>query len=231
MKVMLLAAGKGTRMRPLTETRPKPLLEVAGRSLIEHQIARLADAGFHDLVINHAWLGQQLEDSLGDGSRLGVQIRWSPEGEPLETAGGIARALPLLGTRPFAIVNADIWTNYSFAGLRTALRSGDLAHLVLVPNPAHHPQGDFCIDAGGRLGARGAAPAYTYSGIAVFDPALFQNLPAPRHPLLPLLQHAIATGRASGELHRGDWVDVGTPERLANLDATVRATGSLLPEK
>ena len=225
MKAMLLAAGKGARMRPLTETTPKPLLSAGGCSLIEHQIRRLAAAGFRDLVINHAWLGQQLEDSLADGASLGVRIRWSPEGEPLETAGGIARALPLLGADPFVVANADIWTDYSYARLRGRLQPGDLVHLVLVPNPDHHPGGDFSLDAAGRLRPADAGAAYTYSGIAVFAPELFRDLPAPRYPLLPLLQQAIAEGRASAELHGGGWMDIGTPERLATLDAMLAGLG------
>lgn len=231
MKVLLLAAGKGTRMLPLTATTPKPLLRAGRYSLIEHQIRKLRAQGFRELVINHAWLGLQLEQSLGDGSGLGVHISWSPEGEPLETAGGIVRALPLLGKEPFAVVNADIWTDYSFARLRTALAPADLIHLVLVPNPPHHPAGDFTVDDAGRLGLRetGAAsrPTFTYSGIGVYHPALFAGLADGSRPLLPLLKQAIAAGRASGELAVGDWIDVGTPERLAALDQRLQdAPGS-----
>lgn len=220
MKTMLLAAGKGTRMLPLTATTPKPLLKAGGRSLVEHQIRKLQAAGFHEFVINHAWLGAQLEAALGDGASLGVSIRWSPEGEPLETAGGILHALPLLGTAPFVLVNADVWTAYPFARLRTALASGDLVHLVLVPNPAHHPAGDFGLNDAGRLVPRDMTdgPTYTYSGIAVFAPALFASLAPGKAPLLPLLKQAMAAGRASGEFFAGEWVDVGTPERLAELD-------------
>ncbi|MGV3590749.1 MAG: N-acetylmuramate alpha-1-phosphate uridylyltransferase MurU [Gammaproteobacteria bacterium] len=221
MKAMLLAAGKGTRMLPLTATTPKPLLKAGGRSLIEHQILKLKAAGFGEFVINHAWLGAQIEQALGDGSALGVSIAWSREDEPLETAGGIVRALPLLGREPFAIVNADIWTDYPFARLHHALGAGDLAHLVLVQNPEHHPRGDFVLETG-RLRADPDAPRHTYSGIAVFDPELFAGLSDGKAPLLPLLQKAIALERASGEYFTGDWLDVGTPQRLAALDARLR---------
>jgi len=227
MKVMLLAAGKGTRMLPLTATTPKPLLQAGGSSLIAHQICKLKQQGFSELVINHAWLGAQLEAALGDGGAFDVSIRWSPEGEPLETAGGILRALPLLGDEPFAVVNADLWTDYPFARLRGALDSGDLVHLVLVPNPAHHPTGDFRLDDIGRLhlpdrNGDVLASVFTYSGIAVFAPALFAGLAPGAHRLLPLLQQAIVAGRASGEYFGGEWMDVGTPERLAALDRQLR---------
>lgn len=220
MKAMLLAAGKGTRMLPLTATTPKPLLQAGGSSLIAHQIRKLQQQGFSELVINHAWLGAQLEATLGDGRDLGVAIRWSPEGEPLETAGGIQRALPLLGSGAFALVNADVWTDYPFARLRTALAPGDLVHLVLVPNPAHHPQGDFGLDRAGRLWLpEPGSNTYTYSGIAVLAVELFAALPPGPRRLLPLLQQAIAAGRASAEYFGGVWSDIGTPERLTALDA------------
>jgi MurNAc alpha-1-phosphate uridylyltransferase len=225
MKAMLLAAGKGTRMLPLTATTPKPLLKAGGRTLIEHQILKLKAAGFTEVVINHAWLGAQIEAALGDGSALGVNISWSREGEPLETAGGILRALPLLGAEPFALVNADIWTDYTFAQLHAALAANDLVHLVLVPNPEHHPRGDFAL-AAGRLGqAQSPAQAqrYTYSGIAVFHPQLFAGMNDGKAPLLPVLQKAIGLGRASGEVFTGDWIDVGTPQRLAALDRRLTA--------
>lgn len=217
MKAMLLAAGKGTRMLPLTATTPKPLLKAGGRSLIEHQILKLKAAGFTEFVINHAWLGAQIEAALGDGRQLGVAIQWSREGEPFETAGGIVRALPLLGMESFAIVNADVWTDYPFVKLRSALAATDLAHLVLVPNPEHHPRGDFSLSAG-RLTEAAESQRYTYSGIAVFHPQLFAGLGEGKAPLLPVLRKAIGLGRASGEIFGGDWIDVGTPERLAALD-------------
>lgn len=227
MKVLLLAAGRGKRMLPLTATTPKPLLRAGRYSLIEHQIRKLRAQGFRDLVINHAWLGAQLEQALGDGSSLGVRISWSREGEPLETAGGIVRALGLLGSEAFAVVNADIWTDYSFSRLTTALSPSDLIHLVLVPNPPHHPGGDFVLDVAGRLGLRGgdnpAGPCFTYSGIGVYHPELFAGLADGSRPLLPLLQAAITAGRASGEVYPGDWIDVGTPERLSALDLQLQA--------
>lgn len=223
MKVMLLAAGKGTRMLPLTQHTPKPLLQAGGRSLIEHQILKLKAAGFTEFVINHAWLGQQLEDALGDGSALGVQILWSREDEPLETAGGVIQALPLLGPEPFAVVNADIWTDFPFARLRTALEPGNLAHLVLVPNPAHNPRGDFVLTAANelKLGESETETAHTFSGIAVYHPTLFAGVSQRKYPLLPLLQHAIRERRASAELFVGEWQDIGTPERLRALDLSL----------
>jgi len=225
MKVMVLAAGKGTRMRELTQVTPKPLLRAGGRALIEHQILKLRAAGFTELVINHAWLGEQLEAALGDGSDLGVNITWSPEGEPLETAGGIAKALPLLGSEPFLVVNADIWTDCDFAALRDALKPEDMLHLVLVPNPPQHPRGDFGLSPEGRLLPRPAVPgqAYTYSGIGVFRPELFMDLPLCTYPLLPILEQCIRMGTASARLHEGEWSDIGTPERLAALDAQLAA--------
>lgn len=223
MKVMLLAAGKGTRMLPLTATTPKPLLRAGAHSLIEHQIIKLRAAGFTEFVINHAWLGAQLEQALGDGSRYGVSILWSRESEPLETAGGILQALPLLGPAPFLAVNADIWTDFPFGRLRTALIFGGLVHLVLVPNPDHHPHGDFAlVDGKLRQPPVGTIPRWTYSGIGVYNPALFTGLPAGKAPLLPLLQRAIATDDASGTIHDGEWQDIGTPERLHALDARLK---------
>lgn len=215
MRAMILAAGKGERMRPLTLHTPKPLLPVGGMPLIEHHIRALAAAGFTELVINHAWLGQQIEDYLGDGARFGVSIAFSAEGEPLETGGGIRRALSLLGEAPFLLVNGDVWTDYPFADLRRPLDG--LAHLVLVDNPAHHPAGDFRLQ-GGRAEPRGAQPGLTYSGIAVLDPALFAGCPAGAFKLAPLLVEAMGRGAVGGEHYRGQWVDVGTVERLAEIE-------------
>lgn len=221
MKAMLLAAGKGTRMLPLTEHTPKPLLKAGGISLIEHQINKLAAAGYTELVINHAWLGQQIEHALGDGTNYGVRIAWSREDEPLETAGGIIQALPLLGPNPFVVVNADIWTDFPFAALRTALHGDALAHLVLVANPEHHRKGDFRLMPSGKLAlpAQDDSPTHTYSGIAVYHPALFAGVSERKYPLLPLLKKAICTQQATGEVFHGQWLDVGTPERLQWLDA------------
>lgn len=220
MKVMLLAAGKGKRMRPLTDEVPKPLLQAGGKSLIVHQIEKLVAAGFHDFVINHAWLGEQLEKELGDGSKYSINISWSREVEPLETAGGIIKALPLLGDGPFAVVNADVWTDFPFAKLHKALLPEMQAHIVLVNNPAHHPNGDFSLSSDNVLKRRAIPlqPSYTFSGIAVYHPAFFSNVTQKSYPLLPLLEKAVAHELASAELYQGDWQDIGTPERLAALD-------------
>jgi len=221
---MLLAAGRGERMRPLTDATPKPLLEAGGQTLVVRLIERLAAAGFGDLVINHAHLGQKIEAALGDGARFGVRIRYSPEATALETAGGIAQALPLLGAEPFAAINADLHTDFPFSALHTALRGDDLAHLVLVDNPPHHPLGDFAL-ADGRVRNAGA-PMLTFSGVGVYDPALFAAITrGEKAQLAPLLRRAADAGRVSGAHFRGRWVDVGTPERLAALDAELRGAG------
>jgi len=216
---MLLAAGRGERMRPLTDTTPKPLLPVAGRPLIAWHLAALARAGVRDVVINIAWLGEQIRRALGDGAAFGVRIHYSPEPWPaLETGGGIFQALPLLGSEPFLVVNGDTWTDFDLAKLRD-LDAGSDARLVLVPNPPQHPNGDFVLQAG-RIVA-GAGPKLTYSGIGLYRPALFEGCQPGRFPLLPLLQRAIAMGRLGGVLHAGQWHDIGTPERLAALDAAL----------
>lgn len=222
MKAMILAAGKGERMRPLTLTTPKPLIRVGGVPLIEYHLRALARAGFTEIVINHAWLGQQIEDHLGDGSRFGVRIHFSPEGEPLETGGGIFRALPLLGNEAFVVVNGDIWTDYDFSTLRRPLEG--LAHLVLVDNPEHHPDGDFIL-ADGKV-HEGGAPAdkLTYSGIAVLHPRLFDGCSDGAFRLAPLLCKAMAEERVSGEHLEGHWVDVGTHERLAQVETLIKAS-------
>ena len=216
MKAMILAAGKGERMRPLTLHTPKPLVPVAGVPLIEYHLRALAAAGFTEVVINHAWLGQQIEDHLGDGSRWGLSIRYSAEGEPLETGGGIFKALPLLGDQPFVLVNGDIWTDYDFSRLRQP--SSALAHLVLVDNPGHHGAGDFRLDAGQVADGAGASDTLTYSGIAVIDPALFTGCQPGAFKLAPLLRAAMASGQVSGAHFSGHWVDVGTLERLAEVE-------------
>ena len=222
MKAMILAAGKGERLRPLTLHTPKPLVRVGGVPLIEHHLRALAAAGFTEIVINHAWLGQQIEDHLGDGSRFGVSISYSPEGEPLETGGGIFKALALLGDGPFAVVNGDIWTDYDFAALRQPL-SG-LAHLVLVGNPEHHASGDFSLDAGRVQDGVPGADTLTYSGIAVLDPGLFQGCTAGAFKLAPLLRKAMAAGQVTGEQLQGHWVDVGTHERLAEVESLIKGS-------
>jgi MurNAc alpha-1-phosphate uridylyltransferase len=228
MKVMILAAGRGERMRPLTDHTPKPLLPVGGKPLIAWHLERLAAAGLRDVVINHAHLGSQIEHALGDGSRWGLSIRYSPEPEgALETAGGIANALPLLGSdEPFLVVNGDIFCDWDAAG---AVRSGDLAHLVLVPNPQHHPQGDFCL-SGGRVEVECTpstdddAQTLTFSGIGVYRPQIFAGVArGQKAKLAPLLRAAMAGNQVSGELHRGSWVDVGTPQRLDELDRQLRS--------
>jgi MurNAc alpha-1-phosphate uridylyltransferase len=210
MKAMILAAGRGERMRPLTDHTPKPLLPVAGKPLVQWHVEALVAAGLRQIVINHAWLGEQIEAALGDGGAFGAQIRYSPEAEALETGGGIFRALPLLGEAPFVVVNADIVTDYPFQRLPTSLPG--LAHLVLVPNPSHHPQGDFCLEQG-LVRAEGV-PLLTFSGIGVYHPRLFSHCRPGRFPLAPLLRAAMAQGQVSGELYSGHWLDVGTVERL-----------------
>jgi len=221
LKAMLLAAGRGERMRPLTDATPKALLRAGGTSLIERLIGRLAGEGYTDLVVNHAHLGALIESTLGDGSRFGVRIRYSPERDALETAGGIANALVLLGPAPFLVVNADLHSDYPFARLRGALRGDARAHLVLVDNPPHHPGGDFAL-VGDRVANEGGA-LLTFSGIGVYRPELFDGIaPGARAALAPLLRAAAARGRVTGERYTGRWVDVGTSERLARLDAELR---------
>ena len=216
MKAMILAAGKGERLRPLTLHTPKPLVRAAGVPLIEYHIRSLAAAGFRELVINHAWLGQQIEDYLGDGAQFGVSIRYSAEGEPLETGGGIFRALPLLGDEPFLVVNGDIYCDYPFARLQQPLDG--LARLVLVDNPAHHPTGDFSLQQGRVRDGAGEGECLTYSGIAVLSPALFAECQPGAFKLAPLLRRAMADNRVSGEHFSGHWIDVGTHERLAEVE-------------
>lgn len=213
MRAMILAAGRGERMRPLTDRLPKPLLPVAGKPLIVHQIERLARAGFRQLVINHAHLGELIEARLGDGSEWGVEIRYSPEKVALETGGGIFRALPLLGEEAFLVVNGDVWCEIDFSRLK--LHEGRLAHLVLVPNPPHHPRGDFILRDGSVVDGEGAR--LTFSGIGLYHPRLFADCRPGAFPLAPLLRAAMARGEVSGECYTGRWIDVGTPERLAEL--------------
>jgi MurNAc alpha-1-phosphate uridylyltransferase len=222
MKAMILAAGKGERMRPLTLTTPKPLVRAGGVPLIEYHLRALAAAGFTEIVINHAWLGQQIEDYLGDGSRYGVSIEYSAEGEPLETGGGIFRALPLLGDEAFLVVNGDIWTDYDFSVLHQPING--LAHLVLADNPAHHPSGDFSLIGTQVEDAQPQSATLTYSGIAVLHPQLFDGCTCGAFKLAPLLRKAMADGQVSGERLKGHWVDVGTHERLAQVEALLEAS-------
>lgn len=221
MKAMILAAGRGERMRPLTDTCPKPLLNVGGLPLIAHHLRRLKAAGFNDIVINHAWLGQQIEDTLGSGHAYGVNIRYSAEAEGgLETAGGIATALPLLGHAPFLVINGDVLTNIDFAQAfkisEKLQQTGKLAHLWLVNNPVHHPEGDFSLtDQGDVVERQPENPAFTFSGVGVYHPALFNEIPRyTRAKLAPLLRTAMQTGLVRGEYYDGYWLDVGTVERL-----------------
>jgi N-acetyl-alpha-D-muramate 1-phosphate uridylyltransferase len=217
VKAMILAAGRGERMRPLTLTRPKPLLQIGGRALVEHHLAALAAAGFTSVVINLSWLGAQIRSHLGDGRAFGVAIEYSEEGpEPLETGGGILRALPMLGSGPFLVVNGDVLSDYPYAALRERLAARDLAHLVLVPNPDHHPAGDFVLENGRIVETTGER--LTFSGVGVYRPELFAGREPGIFRLAPLLRAAARDGRASGELYDGAWFDIGTPERLAALD-------------
>jgi MurNAc alpha-1-phosphate uridylyltransferase len=210
-------------MRPLTDATPKALLPAGGKPVVARLIERLAEAGFEELVLNHAQLGWMIEAALGDGARFGVRIRYSREPEALETAGGIANAMPLLGEAPFLAVNADLHTDFPFARLRTVLNDDALAHLVLVDNPSNHPGGDFAL-SDGRVANAGAS-MLTFSGIGVYRPALFAAVArGTRAPLAPLLREAAARGRVTGELFRGRWLDIGTPERLAALDAELKAS-------
>ena len=219
MKAMLLAAGRGERMRPITDSLPKPLVKVGGKPLIAWHLLALARAGIRDVVINLSWLADQVPAALGDGRAYGVSIHYSDEGPvPLETGGGIFRAVPLLGPGPFLVVNADIWTDIDFAALSLEERAH--ARLVLIPNPPHHPRGDFGLD--GDLVVDRDRERFTYSGVGVYRPEFFAGCPAERFPLLPVLNRAIAARLVRGQVHRGEWCDVGTAERLASLDARVR---------
>jgi len=222
MRAMILAAGRGERMRPLTDRTPKPLLPAGGKPLIVWHVERLVAAGLRDIVVNHAWLGEQIEAALGDGARYGARIRYSPEHPALETAGGIARALPLLGDGPFLTINGDIWCDWDPGAARAAAARLDggqcRAWLLLVDNPEHHPQGDFGLDRDGRLTLAGQ-DRLTFAGIGIYRAGFFAGLPAGPAPLAPLLRAAIARGDILGEHYRGAWTDVGTPQRLARLDA------------
>jgi MurNAc alpha-1-phosphate uridylyltransferase len=216
---MILAAGRGERMRPLTDHTPKPLLEAGGKPLIQYHVEALARAGMVNLVVNHAHLGEQIESFLGEGSRWGVSISYSPEPPgALETGGGIFNALPLLGDSPFLVVNGDIWCDYDFSHVTCA--GERLAHLILVANPEHNPAGDFQL----RDGVVGNAEAgrLTFSGVGMYDPELFSGCKPGSFPLAPLLRQAADDGLVSGEHYRGGWIDVGTPQRLKELDVLLR---------
>ena len=215
---MILAAGRGERMRPLTDHTPKPLLSVHDKPLIVWHIERLKKAGFSQLVINHAHLGEQVEHALGDGSAFGVSIAYSPEETALETGGGIAHALSLLGEQPFLVVNGDVWTDINYAAL--ALDERDAAHLVLVNNPSHNPNGDFALNKG-RVSVDGS-DKLTFSGVGLYQPHLFSDQSEECFPLAPLLRNAMSQNTVSGQHHQGIWTDVGTPERLAEINASSR---------
>lgn len=217
MKAIILAAGRGERMRPISDTTPKALLRVRGKMLVVRLIEALCRAGVRDLVINHAHLGRMIEAALGDGSDFGVAIRYSAEAEALETEGGIANALPLLGPTPFIAVNCDVFCDFDFSRIAGRSLGNNLAHLVLVANPPHHPEGDFSL-TGADVGS-GGAPRWTFSGIGLYYPGLFNGVTrGSKAQLAPLLRTAMARHRVSGEVHHGEWHDVGTPERLAALN-------------
>lgn len=218
MKAMILAAGRGERMRPLTDQMPKPLLQAGPNRLIEHHILALRKAGITQIIINTGWLATRLHTELGNGARYGVNIQYSDEGYPaLETAGGIVKALPLLGPKPFIVVNGDVYTDFDFSLL--ALSARDLGQLVLIPNPEHNPSGDFSLENSRVVSP--AAKSLTFSGIALYDPKLFDGLKAERLRLKPVLDQAIARKRLGGITHEGQWQDIGTPERLNTLNRTL----------
>jgi len=222
---MILAAGRGNRMRPLTDLTPKPLLSVGGKPLLFRHLEKLAHAGFGMVTINHAHLGGQIEAAVGDGSRWSLEVRYSAEAEALETAGGIRNALPLIARRAFAVVNGDVYCDYDYAGLAAAVdRLADvhtLAHLVLVDNPPHHPDGDFCLEDG--LVRTSGRQLLTFSGLGAYRAELFEPLArGEKHALAPLLRNQLPEGKVTGEHYRGLWTDVGTPGRLAELDAQLQ---------
>ena len=236
MRAFIFAAGRGERMRPLTDSVPKPLLAVGGKPLIVWHIERLAAAGFRDMVINTAWLGEQIEAALGDGSRWDVRIQWSRESEALETAGGIAHALHLLGDEPFLSVSADIFSDYDYARLVPRLEAmrddaeAPDAHLVMVPNPPFHPKGDFALQADGVLALAGNEK-YNYAGFSLHRPALFRDIvPGTKMAMRPIWDALIPAGRATGELHAGCWENIGTPAQLAELNERLAATNGAAPK-
>jgi MurNAc alpha-1-phosphate uridylyltransferase len=217
---MLLAAGRGERLRPITDSLPKPLVAIAGKPLIVYHLEALARAEVRDVVINLSWLGDKIRGALGDGSPYGVRITYSEEGSvPLESGGGIHRALPLLGPAPFLVVNSDIWTDVDFSRALT-LEDGADARLLLAPNPPHHPRGDFGLE--GDFVVEREAGRFTYTGIGIYRPELFAGCTAGKFPLLPLLRRALAARRLRGEVYRGEWLDIGSPDRLEWLDAKER---------
>ncbi len=224
MKAMILAAGRGERMRPLTDHCPKPLLRAGEKRLIEYPLERLQIAGYDEVIINTHYLGEKIHQALGDGSRYGLPIRYSDEyPEVLETGGGICRALPLLGDEPFLVVNGDVWCDHPLTA--PVLAENALAHLVLVPNPEHNPAGDFALDNGGGVNSEGSTK-YTFSGIGWYRPELFADCPSGAFPLAPLLREAMEKGQVTGELYEGIWMDVGTPERLEAISKSLQNVGA-----
>jgi len=218
MKAMLLAAGRGERLRPVTDRIAKPLVKVGGKPLIEYHIEALARANIVDLVINTSWLAEQIVDTLGDGSRYGVTIQYSHEPQALETAGGIVNALPLLGDRPFLVVSSDVWSDIDYSTI-TLPRGADM-HLLMVSNPPHHPHGDFEIDNGKLRQPRpDGDEALTYSGIGLFQPKLFGDLPPGIRALRPVMLETIERRTASAEFHNGIWFDAGTAERISQIES------------
>lgn len=220
MKAMILAAGRGERMRPLTDELPKPLLKAGPHRLIEYHLQQLAAAGFHEVVINVAWLGEKIIEQIGDGKQYGLQICYSDEGDQaLETAGGIFKALPLLGEQAFVVINADVWCDYPYTKLKNFELSG-LAHLVLVNNPEHNPQGDFAIEHNRVLNQ--GERKFTFSGIGIYSKDFFADMSQGKAPLAPLLREAIEQGQVTGEVYPGRWLDIGTPQRLQQLEQLLR---------
>lgn len=218
MRAVILAAGKGERLRPLTDQTPKPLLEVRGKPLIVHHLERLRDAGFTQIHINTSWLADKIQSTLGDGTQFGVHIRYSYEGpEPLETGGGLFRMLPAVGRDPFLVVNGDVYTDFPFETLKRRLKMDFLGHLVMVPNPVRHPKGDFHLSPAGHLRMEGE-PKLTYSGIGVYKAEFFIDCAPGRYPLLPLLEAAMRLEALSGERYSGLWMDMGTHEQFEKLN-------------
>lgn len=224
MRAMILAAGLGKRMQPLTASLPKPLLKVGEKTLIEHQIERLVAAGISGIVINHFYLGGKIEELVGNGSKYGASISYSREAIRLETAGGIIKALPQLKDDCFVVVNADIWTDFDFRTLEPVDGVDRLAHLVLVENADHHPHGDFYIDEKGRVheDPEASDKRLTFSGISVLHKKLFRDLPIQPRSVVPLLQEAMTVDQVSGEVFEGLWMDIGTPERLQEVNALAK---------
>jgi MurNAc alpha-1-phosphate uridylyltransferase len=217
MRAMILAAGRGERMRPLTDAAPKPLLKVGGKSLMQYHIEALAGAGVREIVVNLAWKGTMIREAFGDGAAFGIRILYSDEGDTaLETGGGVFKALPMLGVEPFLVVSGDVWTEFDFTKCAARLAAHDVAHFVLVPNPGFHEKGDFCI-VDGRLTEAGGA-RYTYANIGVFRTEFFGGCTPGKFPLAPLMYDWIRKGRVSGELYEGRWRNLGSPAQLTELD-------------